>query len=169
MQLHQLYEASSLQSYSNWKRPNVDTLKADFAEYKSKESKWTDRARIIQTWAPIFADFDSFRSAVKGGEIREIDRGFVTRCQGMSNVSTIGALKSLTSTYSSPRDVDRIVSGFSEGSGLPMPILLRGDKEYWVLSGNTRCNAAFILGFKPKVIIIDLPKKSKKDTDENNA
>lgn len=141
-------------------------MKEDFADFKRKESKWEDRARIIQLRTPLFTDLENFREMIEAGEIREIDRAFALKIHGMSTISSVGALKSLVSTYSKPRDVDRIVNGMKNEEKIPMPIIVKGKEGMWVLSGNTRCNVSFALGFKPKVIIIDL---SKDESDEANV
>ena len=165
MQLTQLYESSELKSYKNWKSPSVQSMKEDFADFKRKEEKWENRARIILLQTPLFTDFEDFREKVQNGEIREIDRSFAQKVRGMSAVSSVAALKSLVKTYSKPRDVDRIVNGMKNEEKLPMPIIIKGKEGMWVLSGNTRCNASFALGFKPKVIIIDLSKEESDEAD----
>ena len=140
-------------------------MKEDFADFKRKEEKWENRARIILLQTPLFTDFDDFREKVQNGEIREIDRAFAGKIHGMSATSSIAALKSLVKTYSKPRDVDRIVDGINNEEKIPMPIIVKGKDGMWVLSGNTRCNASFALGFKPKVIIIDLSKEESGEAD----
>ena len=140
-------------------------MKEDFADFKRKEEKWENRARIILLQTPLFTDFDDFRVKVLNGEIREIDRAFAGKIHGMAAVSSVAALKSLVKTYSKPRDVDHIVNGIKNEEKLPMPIIVKGKDGMWVLSGNTRCNASFALGFKPKLIIIDLSKEESGEAD----
>ena len=166
MHLIQLYESSELKTYKPWVFPSVKTLKDDFAQFQRKQDKWENRARSILLQSPLFTDFDDFREKVEAGEIREIDRSFVSHVQGMSSVSSISSLKSLVKTYSSHKDVDRIANGIKNEEKLPMPIIVKGAKGMWILSGNTRCNAAFALGFKPKVIIINLAQEQE---DEANV
>ena len=157
MQLIQLFEANDLKSYKHWKKPSVQTLKDDFNEYQKHESsKWEIRARSILTAFPMFTDFEGFKEAVASGTVLEIDKSFANKVQGMSASKSISSLKSLVGTYAKPKDIKRLSDGFKNGDGIPMPIIVRGLKGMWMLSGNARCNTALILGFKPKVVIIDL-------------
>ena len=159
MHLENLYEAGPAIKYPHWKKPSVSLLNFEFAQYTRNEEKWANRARIIQLPVPLFTSNGMFRHYVDNGEVMEIDRSFIPKVHGMSSVSTIAALKSLVSTYSKKPDVDTIVTGFKDGLRMPMPIILRGKKGYWILSGNTRCNVAFALGYTAKVIVINLPLK----------
>lgn len=165
MQINQLFESRELTSYKRWKLPLVTELKSDFQSYQKNLDKWENRARIILLQTPLFTDFDSFRKLVESSEVREIDRTFAGKISGLSNTSSIASLKSLVGTYSSPRDIKRIEDGFKNNERIPMPIVLQGSKGYWMLSGNARCNTAFILGYKPKVIIINLKQESPNVTE----
>ena len=160
MQINHLYEAAELKRYQNWKKPSVQTLKEDYEEFKHKEgTRWENRARSILMRWPVFTDFEDFKTAIGEAEVKEIDWGFIRKVDGISVTTSIGSLKSLVSTYSTPRDVNRIISGFKNEEQIPMPIILKGEKGMWMMSGNTRTNAALILGYKPKVIIINASQR----------
>ncbi len=161
MRIDQLYESSDLQSYKGWVKPSAQTIKDDFAEYQREESRWENRARNIQSVSPLFSSMEDFREKLESAEKKEIGKEFAARVHGMSLLKTLPALKSLIGTYSQSKDLDRIVQGFEEGDKIPMPILVKGKKGYAILSGNTRCNAAFILGFRPTVLIIDLTENTQ--------
>ncbi len=156
MRIEQLCESSDLQSYKGWVKPSTSTITDDFAEYQREESRWEKRARSIQSGFPLFADLGDFKGKLEKAEVKEIGKEFAARVHGMSLLKTLSALKSLIGTYSNSRDLDRIVAGFEAGDKIPMPILVKGKKGFAILSGNTRCNAAFIEGYRPKVLIIDL-------------
>ena len=156
MRIDQLYESNDLQSYKGWVKPNAQAIKDDFAEYQREESRWENRARIIHSACPLFSSMEDFEEKLEKAEKKEIGKEFAGRVQGMSLLKTLPALKSLIGTYSQSKDLDRIVQGFEDGDKIPMPILVKGKKGYAILSGNTRCNAAFIQGIRPTVLIIDL-------------
>ena len=39
---------------------------------------------------------------------------------------------------------------------MPVPIVLKFSRGYRIMSGNTRLDTAFILGVRPKVLIVDV-------------
>jgi hypothetical protein len=51
--------------------------------------------------------------------------------------------------------VDGIVAGFKAGKSMEMPIIIRGKRGRWILSGNTRMNVARIMNIPIKVIEVD--------------
>jgi hypothetical protein len=159
MRIDQLCESTSLQTYKNWVKPNAQTIKDDYAQYERESSRWENRARSIQSLSPLFSSLEDFKEKLGSAEVKEIGKEFAARVHGMSLLKTISALKSLIGTYSQPKELDRIIAGFEAGDKMPMPILVKGKKGYAILSGNTRCNAAFIQGIRPTVLIIDLSDK----------
>lgn len=159
MRIEHLYESAPLTSYKNWVKPSAQTIKDDYAQYERESSRWENRARSIQAAAPLFSSLEDFKEKLDSAEKKEIGKEFAAQVRGMSLLKTIPALKSLIGTYSQPKDLDKILAGFEAGDKIPMPILIKGKKGYAILSGNTRCNAAFIQGLRPIVLIIDLSEK----------
>lgn len=155
MNLEQLFEAKSLISYKNWQKPRVKTLKADFEKFENKQIAWQNRARIILSPLRLFLDFEDFREKVESGKTLEVDREFFSKVQGVVLPYTIGGLKDIVSTYATRPDVQQIISTFNFGLPIEMPVIIHGKRGYWMLSGNTRSSAAIIMGYKPRVIIID--------------
>jgi hypothetical protein len=73
-----------------------------------------------------------------------------------SRCDTIDGLKSLVSTYIQPRNVDRIVSGLSKDEALPYPIILRGSRGMWIMSGNTRMDVARIMDIEVRALMVEV-------------
>lgn len=141
----------------------TSTMREDYDEYKKKEQrKWKSRAEHMGFRFPIFPTFESYMKSLL--EAKSVDNYNPTKINNISNVQTIDQLKSLVSQYQRPRDVDRIVDGLKAGDKIPMPVVLKGDKGMWIMSGNTRFNAYRIL-FKrnPTILIIDVSKSLRKD------
>ena len=143
--------------YENWVFPSDEVMKDDFSEYKKKEeSKWKSRARNMGFRFPIFRGFDDFKQALKGATVTDLSADMDNKIQNRSQTNSIESLKNLVGTYKRPRDVDRIVSGLMKGDRLPMPIILKGLHGLWIMAGNTRTDAGFILGKKVKVLVVDV-------------
>jgi len=141
----------------NWAFPSDSVMKDDFSEYKKKEmSKWRSRADRMGFRFPIFETFDDFKQALKDAEVIELTKALDNKIQNRSQTSSIESLKNLVSSYVRPRDVDRIIQGLQSGARLPMPIVLKGAYGMWIMAGNTRLDSAFILGKKPKILIVDV-------------
>ena len=145
-----------VESYDNWIRYNDQSLNDDFNEYKKKEmSKWKSRAQSLGFRFPIFNSLEQFKDALDNAKIIDIDK-FNHNIQNMTENDSIKSIKSMVSAYSKPRDVDRIIDGFTKNTKLPLPIILKGKKGYHIMAGNTRQSTARVLGIKPKALLIDV-------------
>ena len=133
--------------YNSWRLPDDKEL--------SQEYHWEYEIRNIKNWN-LFDSEREFIKKAKEGKLVEINKDFDDKIQYRSHAGSIEALKVLVSHYKFPRDVDRIVKGFENNEAMPVPIVLKFSRGYRVMSGNTRLDAAFILGVKPKVLIIDV-------------
>jgi len=143
-----------------WIFPDDKTLKADFSEYKKKEDyKWQRRAEQIGARFPIFTDFDDFKTRLKKARVVNLTLQIDNQITNRSHCSSIESLKSLVSTYKRPRNVQKIQQGIMGDDKLPMPIVLKGTRGLWILAGNTRLDVAFLLGDKPKVLMIDVSQE----------
>lgn len=139
--------------FNNWAKLTPEQIKQEY--------EWEYIAHVSHRWK-LFKDFDDFKNAVENAEVLtltpEIDRHVANR----SYTETIEELKDLTSNYRFPRDVDRIVHGFETNARMPMPILLKlPNNRLYIMSGNTRTDAAFILGITPKVLVVDVRDRMK--------
>lgn len=105
---------------------------------------------------PIFPDFESFVKSLRSAPVIDLDRNLDSKIRNRSHTSSIESLKSLVSSYYYPRDVDRIVNGFRNNDPIPYPIVLKGNRGLWIMAGNTRLDTSFILGVKPKVLLVDV-------------
>lgn len=158
MRLYQYLNEQS--SYNNWTFPSDKTIKEDFNEYKKKEErKWKRRAQTIGMRFPIFDTLSDFKSSLKNAEVITVTERFDSRIMNRSHTSSIEDLKNLVSGYVRPRDVDRIVQGFENDDKIPYPIILKGSKGMWIMAGNTRLDAAFIMGVTPKALLVDVSEE----------
>jgi hypothetical protein len=140
-----------------WVFPDKKTMQADFSEYKKKEDyKWKGRAQAIGARWPLFTDFNHFQQSLKKAKQVNLTPDVDRKISNRSQTSSIESLKSLVGSYVRPRDVDRIVQGIQSNARMPMPIVLKGSKGMWIMAGNTRLDTAFILGNKPKVLMVDV-------------
>lgn len=144
-------------NYNNWIFPNEETINADFKEYKLKEDKkWKYRAHVMGFQFPIFDTLTDFKNALGSAQVVVLTQAMDRNVMNRSHTSSIASLKFLVSRYSYPRDVDRIVNGYIANAPIPMPVILKGKHGMWIMTGNTRSDAAFIMGFEPRVMLIDV-------------
>ena len=132
---------------SKWRMLTDEEVGQEYQWEYSKQRSWTANA---------FPDVEAFRAAVKAGQPKRLTRAEDAKIDYRSHCLTIESLKDLTSGYQFPRDVDRIVKGLESGAALPYPIVLSRDGKLRVMSGNTRLDAAFILGYEPEVLIVEV-------------
>lgn len=151
-------------SFANWVFPNDATNRADYSEYKAKEShKWQGRAQSMGFRFPIFDTYEDFVSSLRAAPVTVLTSEMDNHITNRSQTSSLDQLKSLVSGYANfaapPRDVDRIANGYETNAPMPMPIILKGSKGMWIMTGNTRLDAAFILGVTPKILLVDVSDK----------
>lgn len=145
--------------YTNWVFPDNKTIDNDFEEYKKKElSKWKRRAKDLNARFPLFKDKEHYIQSLKNSPITLLSPSLDNKIQNRSQTSSIEELKKLVLSYKRPRDVDRIFQGFLQHDKIPYPVILKSNNKYFIMSGNTRLDVAFIYGIIPKVIIIDVSK-----------
>lgn len=133
--------------YNSWRLPDDKEL--------SQEYHWEYEIRNIKNWN-LFDSEKEFIKKAKEGKLVEIDKNFDDKIDYRSQTKSIESLKALVSHYKFPRDVNRIVKGFENNEAMPVPIVLKFSRGYRIMSGNTRLDASFILGVRPKVLIIDV-------------
>jgi hypothetical protein len=142
-----------------WVFPDKKTLDSDFSEYKHKEDyKWKGRAETIGARFPLFNDREHFEESLRNAKVVNLDSVTDSKIHNRSHTGSLEGLKNLVGTYHRPRDVDRIVAGLQSGAKMPMPIVLKGSRGMWIMAGNTRLDTTFILGYKPKVLMVDVSK-----------
>jgi hypothetical protein len=132
-------------------------MKSDFSEYKKKEkSKWKSRAQMLGMRWPLFKDFNHFRESLRNADVVKLTSQMDSKISHRSHTHSIEDLKGLVSGYVRPRDVDRIVSGLQNNDKIPYPIVLRTERGMWIMAGNTRLDASFIMDITPTVLIVDV-------------
>jgi hypothetical protein len=147
---------SEQERYTNWVNYTPESLKSDFAEYKKKEErKWKTRAQAIGARFPLFKGFPEFTQALKKAKVKKLFKGEADKIGNVSLNDNLSDVKSMVSSYQRPRDVDRIVKGFESNDKMPMPIILKGKKDQFIMAGNTRLNVAYIMGILPQVLVVD--------------
>lgn len=148
---------SEEKKYTNWVNYTPESLNSDFAEYKKKEErKWKTRAQAIGARFPLFKDFPEFTQALKKAKVKKLFKGEAEKIGHVSLNDKLSGVKSMVSSYQQPRDVDRIVKGFDSNAKMPMPIIIKGKKDNFILAGNTRLNVAYIMGILPQVLVVDV-------------
>lgn len=143
--------------YDNWIRYNDQSLNDDFNEYKKKEtSKWKDRAKMIDARFPVFNNIEEFKKALDKAKI--VNTYTLNDVNNLTSNNNIQNIKHMVAGYLVPRDVDRIVDGFSKNVKMPLPIILKGKNGFWIMAGNTRSNVANVLGITAKSLLVDVSK-----------
>ena len=140
-----------------WKFPTESDMQSDFNEYKAKESyKWERRAKQNGFRFPIFRNFENYKETLKTGKVLNLTSSLFNKLPDSTNFSDIDELKSLVQSYHRPRDIDRIISGFDNNVKIPYPVILKGTKGYYRLSGNTRTNVAMIKKIPVMMLMVDV-------------
>lgn len=140
----------------SWVRHDQSTMESDFEEYKVKEeSKWLERAHRIGLRFPIFDSFDQYKESIQKSPVVKMTDAFWNEVENLSKNDSIDEIENMVSSYTIPRNVQRIVDGIENGHNLPYPVILKGDDGYHIMSGNTRLNVARVLGAPTEAIIID--------------
>ena len=143
---YMLNEAKKL-SYNNWRMLTTKEIKFEYmVEYPKLKPAYGD----------VFPTETDFIRAVKNAKPKTIDPSFDDRIGYRSQSWSLDSLKDLVSTYQYPRDVDRIVDGYKTNAKMPYPIVIKKGNRYRVMGGNTRMDVAFILGFYPKALIVEV-------------
>lgn len=143
-------------NHVKWVRHDLATMKSDFEEYKVKEeSKWLGRAHRYGFRFPIFDSFEQYVEAIKNSPIIDVTNELWGDIHNLSKNDSIEDITQMVSTYTIPRDVERIKNGIESGASLPLPVILKGDDGYHIMSGNTRLNVARVMGVETKAILID--------------
>ena len=137
-----------------WTVPEEKDLELEYRyEYLLPSRNWPQRCRQIGASYPLFRDLEDFVQQVRGAKIEPLDD---VRVHNMTDYGAVDDVRDLVSGYQFPRDVDRILDALHAGHALPMPIVIRGPKGSWILSGNTRQNLSRIVGTPVQAIWIDV-------------
>lgn len=147
---------SLLEQYKsvNWIRYTQESLKWDFNEYKSKEEKkWRTRAEMYGFRFPIFSSINDLKNSLDSAKIINLDKYNIPY---FTQNDSIEDIKNMVSSYSIPRDVERIKHGFETGAEMPMPIILSGSKGMWPMAGNTRQATAEVLGYERLALLVNV-------------
>lgn len=140
--------------YSNWAKLTPEQIKQEY--------EWEYISHIKNRW-PLFKNFEDFKQAIENAEVLTLTKAIDQKVANRSHTRTLDELEEMTSHYRFPRDIQRIVDGFEQNAKIPMPILLKTRKDggLYIMSGNTRTDAAFILGITPKVLVVDVSDRMK--------
>ena len=153
----QVVENQKTESYDNWKFHDEETIESDFSEYKNKEKrKWETRANSMGFRFPIFNTIEDYKESLNSASIITLDDNTWDSVEHMSYNDSIENIKLMVSSYTVPRDVDRIVDGIENNNPIPYPVILKGNNGLFIMSGNTRSNVARVLGSTPKALLLDV-------------
>ncbi len=146
-------------NYNNWVFPNKENIKSDWSEYKKKENKkWKNRAKMLNARWPLFKDIKDFENSLKNAKIVNATDSFMNKVEHATNINDMDELKDMVHSYIRPRNIDRIVNGFYNNDKIPYPIILKSHNRYFIMAGNTRQNAARILGITPKILLVNVER-----------
>lgn len=147
------------QNFDNWVFPPEQVIESDFSEYKKKEDrKWKSRAKQMGFQFPIFGTKQDFKQSLQSAQVIPITDQLANQVEHLTSVQTLDQLRDMVSGYVRPRDVDQIVNGFENNDPIPYPIILKGSNGIHIMAGNTRINAARVLGITPKALLVDVGK-----------
>lgn len=139
---------------TKWVMPSKEDLILEYKyEYALPQRNWDARCKVIGAPYPLFKDQEDFVSWVLGSPIVTLPKN--ARVHNMTELNTIGEIEDLVSGYAFPRDVKRIITGLKSGVLMPAPIIIKGTKGMWILSGNTRQNVAKVLNIPRKFILVN--------------
>ena len=140
----------------NWVRYTPQSLAQDYKEYLLKQnSKWRGRAQIIGARWPLFSSLAQFRQALDQAPVVSID-DLPHAVDNLTHNTSISDIKQMVSSYSMPRDINRIVDGIKSGATMPLPIILQGQQGMWIMAGNTRQAVCRVLGVEPQALLVDV-------------
>lgn len=144
----------ALSASTTWVMPNKEDLILEYKyEYDLPQRNWAGRCKKIGAPYPLFKDQNDFVRQVMASPIVALSKN--EHVHNMTDINTIGGIEDLVSGYAFPRDVKRIVEGLKAGTAMPAPIIIKGTKGLWILSGNTRQNVAHVLNLPRKFILVD--------------
>ena len=133
--------------YNNWRELSSSEIKA---EYDYEYPKFVQSYDINP-----FPNLKAFIYAVKISKVEIISHERDMKMDYRSHTDNLQDLLQMTSHYrSGVRDVPRITQGFLQNDKIPYPIVFEINNNERILSGNTRMDIAFILGFHPKAKIV---------------
>ena len=144
----------ALSAAGDWTYPKDDDLILEYRyEYSLPQRGWPQRCKTIGAQYPLFTDESDFIRKVKASPIVSLPAN--ARVHNMTDYESIEDIEDLVASYRFPRDVPRIVKGLTKGVTMPAPIIIKGKKGMWILSGNTRQNVALVLNVPRKFIVVD--------------
>ena len=157
---HKIKASKYIDSFNNWVDLTDEQIKQEYEwEYISHQ-----KHSGFNPWPTL----EEFKAAVKDGDVETLTESADRNVGNRSRCEDLEDLKDLMSGYQFPRDVDRIVKGYTEGHAMPYPLILEQGSKRWVMSGNTRLDAAFIMGITPKVLVLRVPSFKEKVTSKYN-
>lgn len=133
--------------YNRWRELTSDEIALEYkVEYR----------HIKPVYGDVFPTVEDFQKAVKKAKVMEVTPAIDRKISYRSHTTSIDDLESLVSTYKRPRDIQRIIKGYKENAKMPYPLVISHKGKLRVMGGNSRMDVAFILGFNPKVKVIEI-------------
>lgn len=148
MKLRHLYQEVS-NSYSAWKRPDMDMLKQEFRVEHEKKGR------------DNFRSFEDFLKAIKKAKVISLSDSEDAKIYSRSFTNSFEDLLDLIRGYASypkyrNKDTLRaLYQRFKDNKPMDMPIVFEDESgEREIFSGNTRLDIAFQLGITPKILLV---------------
>jgi hypothetical protein len=150
--LDKLIESHS--EFNNWVMPSQKAIEKEYnVEYKH---------HIIYSFGELWPILGDFESAIKNAQIVSLSEDDDKKVYNRSNTKNMESLVNLVSAYRSwPefRNMDTLkdmVIRFKENKPMTMPIILKENKYFHLMSGNTKLDIAFMMNITPKALVIDI-------------
>jgi len=124
----------------NEEMPEIIRTAKELKIDKEKLVKAYDDAKLIELTDKIWSEMDNTDSyhEIKKGDLKTV--------------------KKLAKEYG--RNVDKILDAYEKGETLPSPIVLKYENGYYLIGGNTRLMIAKAMGKNPKILLLDITKKT---------
>ena len=150
MKLRHLYQEVS-NSYSAWKRPDMDMLEREFRVEHEKKGR------------DNFESFQDFLKAIKKAKVVSLSKAEDADIRNRSHTRSFKELLNLIKRYASypkyrnEETLRALYQRFETNQAMDMPIIFEdefGERE--IFAGNTRLDIAFQLGITPKVLLVQV-------------
>jgi hypothetical protein len=141
-------------TFNNWVLPSQTSIEKEYnVEYKH---------HIINIFGELWPTPDDFTQAVNNAIVISLSKEDDFHVENRSHTKNMVDLVDLVSTYRSWPEFRNMITlkdmimRFKENNPMTMPIILTENDNYYIMSGNTKLDIAFMMGITPKALIIKI-------------
>lgn len=141
-------------SFNHWVKPSQASIEKEYnVEYKH---------HIIYGFGDLWPTLDDFTHAVNNAIVKSLSKEDDFRVENRSHTKNMIDLVNLVSTYQSwpefrnMETLTDMIMRFKENNPMTMPIILSENDNFFIMSGNTKLDIAFMMGITPRVLIINV-------------